>query len=159
MQAFNGLGLPLKIIGEGPEIARLKKLARSPKTEFLGRLSDEETAQQFLRCKAVLFPQEEDFGIVPLEAMAAGKPVIAYRAGGALETVVEGQTGIFFSEQSPGSLADAVRRFELVSFSPSIIRAHAEQFDQAHFQRQIREFVETQWAEHLSRLSAPTPNS
>ena len=152
VEAFNQLGLPLKIIGEGPEVARLKRLATSPNIEFLGRLTDDETTAYFLRCKAVLFPQEEDFGIVPLEAMAAGKPVIAFSAGGALETVIEGQTGIFFSEQTPTSLTDAVQRFERMSFSPGAAREHARQFDNVEFKRQIQEFAEKNWQEHVRRL-------
>jgi len=151
VEAFNLLDLPLRIIGEGPELPRLKKLAKSSKIEFFGRLSDSETTQQFLGCKAVLFPQEEDFGIVPLEAMASGKPVIAYHIGGALETVVDGQTGIFFNVQTSASLAEAIRRFETMSFSSEVCREHARQFDQAVFKRQIKAFAEQSWQEHQQR--------
>ena len=155
VEAFNQLDLPLRVIGEGPELPRLKQLAKSFKIEFLGRLSDDQTTQQFLGCKAVLFPQEEDFGIVPLEAMAAGKPVIAYRAGGALETVVDNQTGIFFDYQTVVSLAEAVRRFERMSFSSTVCRERAKQFDNTEFKRQINNFAEQAWIEHQQR---PTKN-
>lgn len=140
--AFNQLSRQLKVIGTGPEVARLKRLARFPNIEFLGELTDEEVTQYFAKCKAVLFPQEEDLGIVPLEAMAAGKPVIAYGKGGALETVVDGKTGVLFKEQTVDSLLDAIRRFENLKISASACRSQAKRFDQSIFKRRIKQFIE-----------------
>ena len=94
------------------------------------------------RCRAFVFPGLEDFGITPVEAMAAGRPVIAYAGGGALDTVVEGVTGTFFHEQTPESLAEAVRRFDESSYDPAAIRAHAEQFDVNKFKAHLQAFIE-----------------
>jgi glycosyltransferase involved in cell wall biosynthesis len=89
------------------------------------------------RCRALVFPGEEDFGLTPLEAMSAGRPVIAYAAGGALDTVVEGQTGAFFREPTADSLAEAVERMDRMCFSAATLQAHAEQFNPARFQREL----------------------
>lgn len=142
VEAFNQLGRPLKIIGTGSEIGRLKGLAKFRNIEFLGELTDEEVAQYFANCKALVFPQEEDFGIVPLEAMAAGKPVIAYGKGGAIETVIDKKTGLLFKEQTVDCLVDAVKRFEKLAILPSACRAQAKQFDQSVFRRRIKQFIE-----------------
>jgi glycosyltransferase involved in cell wall biosynthesis len=144
VQAFNELGLPLKIVGTGTEMEALMKLAR-PNVQFLGRVPDEELWDLYSHCLAFLFPQEEDFGITPLEAMAAGRPVIAYRAGGALETVVEGKTGIFFDRQDPQSIMDAVRSIELDRFDPEKIREHAQKFDESVFKERIEKYVSSSW--------------
>ncbi len=138
IRAFKHLNLPLKIAGIGPELNKLKKLAGN-KTEFVGLISDIQLADLYSGARAVVFPQEEDFGIVPLEGMASGKPVIAYRAGGALETVEDGKTGIFFDQLTEDSLMDAVRRFEKMSFDPKDCRAQAEKFDVAVFKENILE--------------------
>jgi len=140
VEAFNRLGLPLKIAGTGSELESLRRMAK-PNVEFLGRVSDQELAELYSRCLALIFPQEEDFGIVPLEAMAAGRPVIAYRAGGALETVVEGETGLFFDRQDAECLADAVRRFDPGRFEPRKARAQALRFDVEVFKRKLERFV------------------
>jgi glycosyltransferase involved in cell wall biosynthesis len=95
-------------------------------------------------CRAFVFPGLEDFGIAPVEAMAAGRPVIAYAGGGALDTVVEGVTGTFFHEQTPESLATAVRRFDELAFDPAAIRTHAEQFDVTMFKAHLQAFIEEQ---------------
>lgn len=136
VQAFNALGLPLRIIGDGRDREALQAMAR-PNVQFLGRLPDEQVRQQMARCRAFLFPGEEDFGITPLEAMAAGRPVIAYAAGGALDTIDEGRTGLYFREPTPDSLAEAVRRFEQQSFDPNVLQEHARRFDVAVFQREL----------------------
>lgn len=136
VKAFKKLNLPLKIAGIGPELNKLKKLAGN-KTEFVGLVSDIQLADLYAGARAVVFPQEEDFGIVPLEAMASGKPVIAYRAGGALETIEDGKTGIFFDQLTEDSLMDAVRRFETMSFDPKVCRAQAEKFDISVFKENI----------------------
>lgn len=137
VKAFNELGVPLKIIGVGPEAGRLKRLAR-PNIQFLGHVSDMELARHYREARALIFPQEEDFGIVPLEAMASGRPVIAYRSGGAAETVLEGETGMFFNEQTPGSLIAAVRAFQDLIFDPARCRAQAEKFSVSRFKDDIK---------------------
>ena len=141
VKAFNVLGLPLKIIGDGRDRQRLEAMAKS-NVEFLGRLADHEVGQYLSRCKAFIFPGEEDFGIAPLEAQAAGRPVIAYAGGGALETVVEGATGLFFREQTPESLAEAVSIFDAGDFESAAIRRHAQGFDKETFKSKLRAFVD-----------------
>jgi glycosyltransferase involved in cell wall biosynthesis len=140
VSAFNELDLPLKIVGAGPARRQLAKLAR-PNIEFLGRRSDEEVKRLLSECRALIFPGEEDFGIVPLEALASGRPVIAYRAGGAVETLSDGETGIFFDEQSPRSLINAVNRFKFTVFSKEKLRAQALKFDKKVFQDKIERFI------------------
>jgi glycosyltransferase involved in cell wall biosynthesis len=140
IRACNLLGTKLVIVGAGPDGAALKKIA-GPSVKFAGRLSDREVERTVADCKALLFPGEEDFGMAPLELAAAGKPTIAYGAGGALETVIDEKTGLFFSEQTPESLADAIVRFEKRTFSPRVLRAHAERFSIAVFQTRMREFL------------------
>ena len=137
VQAFTQLGLPLWIAGSGRDLARLRTLA-GPTVRFLGRIPDDALGSLLARCRAFLFPGMEDFGIAPVEAMASGRPVIAYAGGGALETVVEGVTGTFFAEQTPLSLAEAVRRFEASAFDPGAIRAHARLFDVSVFKAGMR---------------------
>ena len=145
IEAFNKLGLPLKIIGEGPEIKKLQKIAREGSVEFLGYLSDEKTARYCAGCKALIFPQEEDFGITALETMACGRPVIAYRGGGALETVVENETGIFFDDQTPEAIIGAVKKFGDCKFNPEEIRKRALEFDKEIFKERIKEFIEKEY--------------
>ena len=137
IKAFNELKLPLKIIGTGPELARLKKLAGQT-IEFLGAIPDEALSKYYQQAQALIFPQEEDFGIVPLEAMASGRPVIAYRAGGATETVIEGETGVFFDVQTSEALAAAVRKFAAMKFDSARCRVQAEKFGVAKFQANIK---------------------
>jgi glycosyltransferase involved in cell wall biosynthesis len=134
IEAFNDLQLPLVVAGGGADLARLRRRARSNIT-FLGWRPDEELATTIAHCRALVFPGEEDFGIVPVEAMAAGRPVIAYGRGGVLDTVVEGTTGLFFHEQTPGAIAEAVLKYERerASFDPQRITAHAERFNRAAF--------------------------
>ncbi len=140
VQAFNALGRPLVIAGDGRDRARLQALAKSNVT-FLGRVSDEQAADLLARCRAFIFPGEEDFGIAPLQAQASGRPVVAYAAGGALDTVIEGKTGALFRQPSAASLAQAVRDLDNVPFDPALIRAHAEKFDVKIFKRQMQVFV------------------
>jgi glycosyltransferase involved in cell wall biosynthesis len=138
------LGLKLKIVGTGTEVESLKARAL-PNIEFLGRIPDDELNSIFSRCLALVFPQEEDFGITPLEAMAAGRPVIAYKKGGALETVVEGKTGTFFEEQNAQSLVEAVRAFRPEIYQPDVLHDHAMKYDDKVFKGSIQNLVNNAW--------------
>ncbi len=141
IQAFNQLGLPLVIIGDGRDRARLERLAQ-PNIEFRGWLADGEVREALARCQALIFPGLEDFGLAPLEAQAAGRPVIAFAGGGALDTVTEGVTGHLFSPQTPEALADAVAHFDLSHFDPATIRQNAARFDVDQFKQQFTEFIQ-----------------
>ena len=152
IQAFNRLGYPLNIIGSGPEIKKLTSMARS-NVVFLGWQPDDAVADFYSKCRALIFPGEEDFGIVPLEAMASGRPVIAYGRGGAMETIIpfdppmqgEGKvpTGLFFREQNVESLMDGVERFLRVEreFDPTAIRNHTLQWDREIFKEKIKKNI------------------
>jgi len=140
VEAFRGLDAKLKIIGKGQEEKRLKAIA-PPNVEFLGALNDEEVAMHLSRCKALIFPGVEDFGIVPLESLASGRPVIAYGLGGVLETIQDGETGVLFDEQTPEALIDAIHRVAKTPFEPEKLRESAERFDVAIFKRRISEFI------------------
>jgi glycosyltransferase involved in cell wall biosynthesis len=143
VQAFNELGLPLWIGGSGRDRASLEAMA-GPNIRFLGRVPDEEIGELVARCRAFVFPGLEDFGIAPVQAMAAGRPVIAYAGGGALDYVVDGTTGTLFHEQAPESLVDTVRRFDDRAFDPVAIRAHAERFDLHVFESKMQTFIQEQ---------------
>ncbi|MDD5252029.1 MAG: glycosyltransferase [Patescibacteria group bacterium] len=144
VRAFNKLGIPLKIFGEGPEYARLREMAR-PNVEFVGKASLAEQAELYRHAIAYIHPQEEDFGITAVEAMASGRPVIAYRKGGATETVVEGVTGQFIDEQTWEALAGEVIRFQPEKYDPRAIRRHAETFDTARFREKLSGYIEDEW--------------
>jgi glycosyltransferase involved in cell wall biosynthesis len=139
--AFTQLGLPLEIIGDGPARRSLEAMA-GPSITFRGRVDDAGVAEAMRSCRALIFPGEEDFGITPLEANASGRPVIAFRAGGATETVMDGVTGVLFAAQTPASLADAVRRAEAIAWDAPALRRHAEQYSVAQFERRFRAIVE-----------------
>ena len=141
IRAFNRLRLPLLIIGEGPQRKTLEEMA-GPQVEFLGWRTDEEVREHYRNCLAFVFPGEEDFGITPLEAQACGRPVIAYGRGGALETVNDGETGLFFAEQNEAALADAVRRSGGINFDPARARANALRFDRALFKEKLKKYME-----------------
>lgn len=141
VKACTRLEASLRVVGIGPELKRLQQMA-GPTVEFLGRLSDTEVALEMARCKALIFPGEEDFGITPVECMASGRPVVAYGAGGALETVIAGKTGLFFHEQTVESLAEALREIERVTFSQTMLREHALTFDTAVFEARMRELLD-----------------
>jgi len=140
VQAFSELGLPLWVAGSGRDRARLEALA-GPSVRFLGRVPDEALPDLYARCRAYILPGLEDFSIAPVEAMAAGRPVIAYARGGALDTVVDGVTGTFFPDPTAASLAEAVRRFDALAFDTAAIRAHARQFDSGVFKEKIGAWV------------------
>lgn len=146
IEAFKKIGKKLKVFGGGIDLNRLKKIAGgAPNIEFLGRVDDKTMAELYRKCQAFINPQEEDFGITVIEAMASGRPVIAYRKGGATETVIEGVTGIFFDKQTADELALAVSKFNGNQFEPNKIRAHAEKFRIERFKREMREFIEEEW--------------
>jgi glycosyltransferase involved in cell wall biosynthesis len=147
VQACSQLGLPLKVGGTGRDLARLKAMA-GPTVEFLGYVPDDELPELMARCKAFLFAGAEDFGIAPVQAMAAGRPVIAYAYGGSLDTVVEGVSGMLFREQSVESLVAALSRFESSQYEPQVVRAHAGQFDAALFRQKIGDAITQAYEEH-----------
>jgi len=168
IKAFNKINLPLKIIGSGQEEKKLGKMAGKIIT-LMGWQPDEMVKEHYLNCKALIFPGVEDFGIVPLEAQACGKPVIAYGKGGALETIISldrdklrtksenGQsnnaTGLFFYEQTPESLAHAVHHFEEVKgvFDKQQIRKNAESFDRVIFKDKIKNYIEQKYSEFKNK--------
>lgn len=136
IEVFNELGWPLKIAGIGPEMKKLEAIAHG-NVEFLGLVSDEKLADLYSHAQAFIFPQEEDFGITPLESMASGRPVVAYRGGGAIETIVENKTGIFFNEQTVDSLRSALFRFKNIQFNSADCREQAKKFDVLVFKENI----------------------
>jgi glycosyltransferase involved in cell wall biosynthesis len=162
IEACNRLRRPLRIIGEGEEFERLRTLD-GPTVKFLGHLPDQELRENYARCRALLFPGEEDFGIVPVEAQSFGRPVIAFGRGGALETVLggspsdpgapEASSGVFFAEQSADSLAGAIRLFESKEslFSPVFIQRHAERFGVSRFKAEMRAFIDARMLEFRNR--------
>jgi glycosyltransferase involved in cell wall biosynthesis len=158
VQAFNELGLPLTVIGEGEQMAELRALARA-NVQLVGRQSFEVIREQLQTCRALVFPGVEDFGIVPVEAMAAGAPVIAYARGGACETVRDGITGLWFHEQSVEALKAAVRRIEsgALRFDPQVLHQHAMSFDRARFLREMDAVVQRAWRE--AAAAAPKETS
>ena len=156
VRAFTRAGKPLRVIGDGEQLASLRRMA-GPTVEVIGRQPASVIRESYARCRALVFPGEEDFGIVPVEAMASGRPVIAYGRGGALETVVDGRTGLFFDEQTEESLLAAVERFEQVedAFDPAEIRRHAGAFDREVFKERFKARVDELLEEHKVRLTRP----
>lgn len=138
--ACTRLGLPLVVAGEGRDRRALEAMA-GPTVRFLGHVPQQEADRLLARCRALIFPGEEDFGIVPIEAQASGRPVIAYAGGGALDTVQDEVTGVLFAEQSVESLIDALQRFQRLSFDPSVLRENALRFDVSIFREKLRDFV------------------
>lgn len=148
VQTFNKLRLPLVVVGRGRASPEVAKLA-GPLTTLRPFVSDDELASLYASARAVIFPSNDDFGIVPIEAMAAGTPVLALRRGGAIETVVEGITGEFFNEPLEELLADCVRRFlsKESTYDPTILRAHAARYAADRFRSEFRSFVTHAWAQ------------
>jgi len=140
VEAFSRLGRPLVVVGEGPERRRLEKAA-GPGIRLLGWVSDEELLKLYNGCRALIFPGEEDFGITAVEAQACGRPVIALRRGGVVESVREGRTGVFFDEPRVESLIEAVERFDRIVFDRGVIRAHAERFGGDRCRRELERVI------------------
>ena len=140
VSAFTQMRKRLIVIGTGSAMERLKSHA-GPTIEFVGRASDEDVEKYLAKCRALIFPGEEDFGMAPLEVAAAGRPTIAFQAGGALETIIDGETGVFFDKQTTDAVIEAVRRFELQSWSAERIRRHAEGFSREIFQERFTTFL------------------
>lgn len=140
IEAFKNLKENLVIVGSGTKAMQMK--AQAPKNvKFLGRVQDEKLANIYAHAKALIFPQEEDFGITPIEAMAAGTPVIAYKKGGALETVVAGKTGEYFYPQSAKALEKIIKNFQVKKYRQENLKAQAKKFDKAIFKEQILEYI------------------
>ncbi len=150
VDACTRLGVQLKIVGSGGRDESALRARAGKNVEFLGRVSDAELRDLYARCRAYIFPGEEDFGIAPLEANASGRPVIAYAGGGALDTVQDGRTGVLFREQTVDSLAEAIACAEQVTWDPSLLREHAESFDTSVFRGQLRAFVAESLAAHAA---------
>lgn len=141
IEAFNKLQKRLYIIGTGEELNNLKSLNKNPNTEFLGFVDEKLLKKLYSRAKALIFPQNEDFGIIPIEAQSFGCPIIAYKKGGSLETVINKKTGIFFDKQDSESLIEAINQFEKLELDYNQIREHAKKFSQDRFQNEIKDFV------------------
>jgi len=160
IEAFSQLGLPLKIIGGDKREIRLRaysaEAASAAKAgqgfggpagniEFLGFVDEATKAKYLSRAQALIFPQKEDFGITAVEAMASGRPVIAFRGGGALETVIEKETGLFFDKQEPSSLAETIKKFKSEDFNPQKIRDYSLKFDKKIFKKNMEDIVKHAW--------------
>ncbi len=155
IEAFKKLGLPLKVWGDGVDRERLMKIAGDSKNiEFLGKVSDPEKYELYSKCIAFINPQEEDLGITPIESMASGRPVIAYKKGGVIETVVDGFTGIFFEEQTPESLIGAISRFKPEQFDSEAIKRHSEKFSTERFRQEMEEFIEEEYKRFKDNMNA-----
>jgi glycosyltransferase involved in cell wall biosynthesis len=150
IEAFNRLGLPLVIAGDGRDRARLETLAK-PNVQFLGRVPETDLPDLMARCRAFVFPGYEDFGIAPVEAQASGRPVIAFGAGGALDTVIDGQTGVLFKEQNVDAMIEAVLQLNSLKFDPQLARSNAGQFDSNVFKEKLGKFIVEKYIEQSIR--------
>lgn len=148
IEAFNRLKLPLKIIGRGPEMKRLQKLA-GPTIEFLGRVAEADLPKYYAECRGFIFPQEEDFGIVAIEAMASGRPLIAYRGGDIVEHMEEGKMGVYFEEQTADAIVGAVQGFDDTKYDPHFIRSRTHRFDKERFKATMKDYIDMVLSEHL----------
>jgi glycosyltransferase involved in cell wall biosynthesis len=155
VEAFNRSGRPLTVVGKGPELERLRSIAR-PNIEFLGWRSDDELAVLYRRARALIFPGEEDFGIVPLEAMASGTPVVALGMGGALETVVDGETGVFFKDRTAEALEEAIVRASTITWDPVRLREQALRFSREHHRDRLESRIREEIEKFFKASSKPT---
>ena len=155
IKAFNKLHLRLKIIGRGPYRKVLENMKKGKNIEFLGRVEDKELVKIYSKCRAFIFPGEEDFGISPLEAQASGRPVIAYAKGGALETIIEGTTGLFFRENSVGALIEVINKFIEIEnkFDKKVIRENALRFDKKKFKMKLRKFIMQKYNDYIKNIN------
>lgn len=151
IKAFNELKLPLKIVGRGIEYDNLKKMA-GPTVDFLGRVSDNDLPEIYAKARAFIFPQEEDFGIVATEALASGRPIIAFRAGDIEERVTDGENGVFFEEQTVTGLMNAVKKFQTIKFNSEKIRKTVLKFDRDDFKNKIKKFVEREYESFQKKI-------
>ena len=150
VDAFSRLGIRLKIVSSGGrDLAALRSRA-GRNIEFVGTVSDWELKELYARCRGYVFPGEEDFGIAPVEANASGRPVVAFAGGGALDTVIDGRTGVLFREQTVECLMDAVRRTEATDWDAEALRTHAQRFDRNVFRHQLGQFVTESIAAHAA---------
>jgi glycosyltransferase involved in cell wall biosynthesis len=148
-------GVPLRIVGSGPAEGALRALAQGTRTTFHGYLDDAGVNEIVGNARAAIVPGAEDFGLVPLEAAAAGRPTIALAAGGALETIIEGETGVFFAEATPASLAAAIRDFDPTRFSAPLLREHAEAYAPPRFIDGLRAITDRALERGAQRLEGP----
>jgi len=154
IEACQKLGVSLKIVGQGPDFKLLKRKSNSylkngrPLVEMVGLVDDKKLLNLYQNCQALIMPQKEDFGLVALEAQACGKPVIAFRAGGAKETILEGKTGIFFDKQTSSFLVEALKKFKKYQFSSKLIRSHAEKFSLEKFKKEFKDWVIEEYNKH-----------
>ena len=148
IQAFNRTGIPLKIVGTGPDYKKLKKTARS-NIEFYGFLEPDALCSMYQEARALIMPGEEDFGINSLESQACGVPVIAFGKGGALETVIQEKTGLFFPELTTESLGSALDKFENIEFNKKTIRENALNFSKGIFKQKIETYIQDRWSEYI----------
>jgi len=152
IQAFNRLGYPLKIFGDGPELKKLKKIAKN-NIEFVGKIDEVQKAKLLSEAKAFIHPQLEDFGITPVESMASGRPIIAFREGGATETVIPFKTGEFFEKQTWESLLDVVLNFDSRKYNPEEIRFHAIKFSEDIFKEKIKKYVDDKFDDFRQKIN------
>lgn len=141
VEALSELGKKLIVAGDGPELAHLKELD-GPMVNFVGRVEEEEKFRLLSRAKALIFPADEDFGIVPVEALSSGTPVIAYKKGGIMETIVDGKNGVLFEDQTISSLKQAIRRFETLQFNQRSVEQSASSFSKDEFTKKVKKFIE-----------------
>ena len=155
IEAFNSRDETLLVVGDGPQEKRLKRLAAG-NVEFIGGVTDDELRTLYRNCRALVFPGEEDFGLTPVECMACGRPVVAYGRGGTTETVVDGRTGVLFTDHTPSGLDQALDRFARLQLDPADCRDQAKKFDERIFLAKIRAAADYLTGNHAPE-KAPAP--